>query len=91
MKITSVEPLPNYRLKLCFADGTRGNVDLSDKVGRGAFAIWSNAGVFEQVSIGDFGQAVWPGDIDLCPDTLYQLATGRLPREISAPQEPAHA
>jgi hypothetical protein len=91
MKITALKPLPKYRLQLSFADGATGIVDLSEKVGRGVFAIWKNPGVFEQVKIGEFGQPSWPGDVDLCPDTLYRMATGQLPVECAVTREVAHA
>jgi len=91
MKIDALKPMPNYRLWLRFTDGIEATVDLSDKVGRGVFAAWKDPKAFDQVQIGDFGQPLWPGDIDLCPDTLYRTATGHLPSEISAPGEPAHA
>ena len=90
MKIVALEPLPRYRLQLSFTDGVKGTVDLSEKVGRGVFTIWNDPGVFEQVQIGEFGQAVWPGDIDLCPDNLYRMATGHLPAEF-ATREISHA
>jgi hypothetical protein len=67
MTITSASPLPGYRLKIVFADGAVGEVDLSSLVGRG---------VFEKVRVTKHGAGEWPGEIDLCPDSLYQRMTG---------------
>ena len=75
-EITSVEALPNYRLKLRYNDGVEGVVDLSKEVGKGVFKAWEDPEVFKKVRIGDFGQPEWPGEIDLCPDALYMEITG---------------
>lgn len=91
MKVTDIKPLPSYRLWLRFADGREGTVDLSGKVGRGVFVAWKDPKTFDRVRVGEFGQPVWPGDIDLCPDSLYETVTGRLPAQFSAKGEPAHA
>ena len=37
-KITQVEAMEGYHISLSFADGTSGEVDLSDLAGRGVFA-----------------------------------------------------
>ena len=75
-RITHVEALPEYRLKLRYDDGKEGVVDLSAEVGKGIFAAWKDEELFKRVRIGDFGQPVWEGEIDLCPDALYLEITG---------------
>ncbi len=77
MKITHAKPRPNYRLELTFDDGESGVVDLSSYVGRGVFAAWNQPGIFEAVQLTDHGAVEWPGEIDLCPDALYLLMTGK--------------
>ena len=91
MRITALKPLAEYRLWVRFSDGTEGTVDLSEKVGRGVFGAWRDPNAFARVQIGEFGQPVWPGDIDLCADNLYRVVTGHLPANFSAKGEPAHA
>lgn len=81
-KITAVRVLQGYCLELAFDDGVGGVVDLSELVGRGVFALWSNSHVFEQVRIGLFGELVWGDQIDLCPDSLYLRVTGKKPEDI---------
>lgn len=71
-----VEALPDYRLKLRYDDGFEGVVDLSRHVGKGVFSGWNDPEVFQKVRIGDFGEPVWDGGIDLCPDALYLEASG---------------
>ena len=91
MKIKRLTALPGYRLQLEFVDGVAGLVDLSTKVGTGVFIAWQEPEIFAQARVGENGQVEWPGDIDLCADTLYLEITGRLPAEFSVKAEPAHA
>lgn len=91
MKIKRLKALPDYRLQLEFVDGVAGLVNLSAKVGTGVFSVWQDQGIFAQARVGQSGQAEWPGDIDLCPDTLYLAVTGHLPAEFARKTEPAHA
>lgn len=81
-KISKVKVLPRYQLALEFDDGVSGTVDLSEAVGKGVFAVWSDPLVFEQVSIGSAGELVWGEKIDLCPDALYLKVTGKKPEDI---------
>ena len=75
--ITSIQPLPGYKLKLRFDDGVEGVVDLSAEVGKGVFAAWNDVAHFNRVRISDFGGPVWDGEIDLCADALYMEVTGK--------------
>jgi hypothetical protein len=81
-KVSKVNVLPEYRLKLQFDDGVSGTVDLSDAVGKGVFAIWRDPRVFEQVRIGSSGELVWSDKVDLCPDALYLKVTGKRPEDL---------
>jgi len=92
-RITRVEALDDYRVGLSFADGTQGVADLSHLAGRGPFALWNDYGEFRKVTIGDSGELVWPGGIDLCPDALYMKVTGRSPEDVfpALRREPARA
>ena len=77
-RVTAVEVVPPYRLRLSFMDGTSGVVDASRWVER------EPAGVFEKLRdpvefakvrlLPEWGTIVWPGDVDACPDVLYALA-----------------
>jgi len=78
-RVTSVEPLDGYRLKVGFSDGAVGEVDLSDLVGKGVFAAWKDRSEFRKVTIDpETGTLAWPGGIDICPDSLYEEVTGRV-------------
>jgi len=81
-QLTAIQPLPGYRLKLCFDDGVEGIVDLSAEVGKEAFAAWREVSHFNRVRIGEFGGPVWEGGIDLCADALYLEVTGKTVEEL---------
>jgi hypothetical protein len=92
-KIVSVEPLPNYRLKLRFDDGVEGTVNLSHLAGKGVFSAWNDPEQFARVRIGEFGEPAWDGDIDVCPDALYMEVTGKTVEQLfpNWKQEAVHA
>jgi hypothetical protein len=83
VRIVTATPLPGYRLHLTFTDGSSGQVDLSHLLGQGVFKAWNDRAVFEAVQVDPLTRTtVWPGSIDLCPDVLYSMATGKpLPGE----------
>lgn len=79
-RVTSVRHLSEYRLELTFTDGTRGELDLKDRiVGRGGvFAPLEDVSFFAQAQVDpEAGTIVWPNDVDFCPDVLYSLVTGK--------------
>ncbi|MEX0613325.1 MAG: DUF2442 domain-containing protein [Pirellulales bacterium] len=82
MKIVTAKALPGFRLEVQFDNGESGLVDLSSFVGRGVFAVWDEPGEFERVSVTPQGAVEWPGEIDLCPDSLYLRMTGKRPEEV---------
>ena len=75
-KPVEVKALPDYKLHLRFADGTEGEVDLSDLAGRGVFRLWDDVRAFEGVYISSHGTIAWSDDVELCPDALYLRLTG---------------
>ena len=93
MKITDAKPVDRFHVFLRFDDGASGTVDLSQFAGRGVFRAWQQEGVFEQLSISPAGALQWPGDLDLCPDSLYLQMAGKSAAEIfpTLHNSPAHA
>ena len=73
-----VEPLSRYRLRVRYADGVEGIIDLSEQVGHGVFAPLRDEAFFRRVQIGDHGQIAWSGDLDICPDSAYLEITGKI-------------
>lgn len=82
MKITEATAVDRFHVFLRFDDGTTGSVDLSHLAGRGVFRAWQQEGVFEQLSISPAGALQWPGDLDLCPDSLYLQMVGKSAAEV---------
>ncbi len=74
IKVTHVEPLDGYWLRLEFSDGAVKEVDLSELLSRGGVfaAIRDDRATFEQVRVNDESCTIeWPGNIDLDPEVLY--------------------
>ena len=79
-EVTAVQVIPPYGLHLTFKDGTSGVVDGS------RWLQGEHVGVFERLRdptefakvrvLPEAGTIGWPGDLDVCPDTLYALAHG---------------
>ena len=78
---TFVEPLPNYRLRVGFKDGTQGIIDLTPNVGWGVFAPLAVDAYFRTVHLGEYGQIAWSEELEICSDAVYAEITGHLPVE----------
>jgi hypothetical protein len=82
LKLLQADPLPDYKLRLRYTDGTAGEVDLSRLVGKGVFQLWADPEAFGRVSIGSGGELRWSDEVDLCADALYMELTGKRPEEV---------
>jgi len=82
LKLIAVTALPEYKLRIEYADGVQGEVDLSHLVGKGVFAAWKDPVVFEAVTIGDQGELMWGNNIDLCSDALYLEISGKSAEDL---------
>jgi hypothetical protein len=72
-RVTAVEALPGFRLRVTFADGLTGTVDMSRMVHSkeaGVFAALADPSLFVQVKL-DLGAVTWPGELDLAPDAMH--------------------
>ena len=72
-RVVDVHPLPGYCLAVKFADGTAGAVDVRRLVlseSAGIFAQLRDPMVFARAYV-EYGAVVWPGEIDLAPDAMY--------------------
>lgn len=92
MKPTSIKALSNYRIKIQYEDGNKGEVDLSHLAGRGVFTLWDDYEAFKKVKIHEDGSIYWNEEVELCPDATYLKLTGKKPSEIFPKMKPkAHA
>ncbi len=68
--IIKAEVLRPFLLKLSFADGFVGEIDVSPILQRGGvFTPLSDPRIFSEVRV-EYGTVVWPGDVDLSPESL---------------------
>lgn len=77
-EVRAVEHLGGHRLRLTFADGVTGDVDLGDRfvgpVGP-MFEPLLDVDYFAQVVVDEeLGTVVWPNGADLAPDVLHAQA-----------------
>ena len=70
-------------LRLTFADGLKGEVDVLDRMRGPVFADACTPEGFARVRVdAETGTVVWPGGADLAPDTLYErVRTGVWPEQ----------
>lgn len=74
-RIAKFRTLPGFRLGVEFMDGTTGEVDLSRLVmseKAGVFATLRDPEVFARARL-ESGAILWPGDIDIAPDAMYDV------------------
>ena len=85
--IIAVQPLPQTRLRITWADQSESVIDLRPLLAKGGvFEVLADQTRFDAVRIGERGRTlIWhdrEGDeIDLCADALWQMAQGG---EVSA-------
>lgn len=71
LEVAAVEPLQGRSVRLTLSDGTVVERDLTDLLARGGVftKIAADDSVFRRVSV-DYGTIVWPGAVDIAPETL---------------------
>ncbi len=76
--IVDAEYIRDYEIKLKFADASEGTVDLSSYIDKDTvFRAFQDLGYFRNFQI-EYGTLVWgQGELDLAPETLYTIATGK--------------
>ena len=71
--ITAAAVVRHGVLRLSFADGTEGDVDVLDRMRGPVFDDARTPEGFARVSVdAETGTVVWPGGADLAPDTVYE-------------------
>ena len=76
MRVTKVEYLHDYKLKLTFSDRKVKVVDLEIKIknAKGLFLPLQDVEYFKQVTLDDGPLSIhWPNGADICPDVLYKM------------------
>jgi len=83
-RVTSVHAKDDYRLSVCFEDGTSGEIALKDRLFGPMFEPLRDPDFFSQVFVDEFGAIAWPNGADLAPDALYEQmhsSTGIAPQQ----------
>lgn len=70
MDIISVTPSQNFQLFLVFANGEKRSFDMRPLLAMKPWNRIAAPAVFSRVRV-DYGTVVWPGEIDVTPETLY--------------------
>lgn len=70
LDVVGVEASPDYKLYLEFENGEKRVFDMSPYMDKRPFASLKGSILFTMASV-DYGTVVWPGDIDISPETLY--------------------
>jgi hypothetical protein len=89
--ITDAVAVGHGVLRITFADGLAGELDVLDRMRGPIFDQARTPEGFGQVVVDrETGTVTWPGGADLAPDTLYErVRTGAWPGEDVAAQSPA--
>jgi hypothetical protein len=77
-KLESAQYVGGYVIRLKFADGTEGNVDLKDELWGEVFEPLKDPEAFRQFRLDrELNTITWPSGADLAPEFLYERAATR--------------
>lgn len=71
--VSSVNTNPDFSLHLVFSNGEIRRFDMRPYLQYPVFRRLENLSFFGLAHI-DYGTVVWPGDIDIAPETLYDFS-----------------
>ncbi|MBK8101277.1 MAG: DUF2442 domain-containing protein [Planctomycetes bacterium] len=75
-KLTSAEYLRDYTIRLEFADGVVGDVDLRAELWGEVFEPLQDVELFRRFRLDDeLNTIVWPSGADMAPEFLHERAT----------------
>jgi hypothetical protein len=70
LDVIRVKAEPDYHLILEFENGEKRSFDMSGFIDEKPFNRLKNSPLFLKASVA-YGTVVWPGNIDIAPETLY--------------------
>lgn len=74
LHVTKVTPLPGYRLRVEFDNGTVKEVDLSEELYGEVFEPLRADEFFKQAAVSpETGTVEWPNGADFAPEFLYRI------------------
>jgi len=73
LDVVEVQARPDYTLVLQFENGERRLFDMAPLMDKKPFVRIKETSLFLQARV-DCGTVVWPSEIDISPETLYELS-----------------
>lgn len=73
IEVKSVKTTPDFGLLLTFNSGERQRFDMRPYLHYPVFRRLENLGFFSLAYV-DYGTVVWPGNIDIAPETLFDCS-----------------
>lgn len=70
LDVVAVEAKPDYLLHLEFENGEKRIFDMSPYMDKKPFVQLKGSPLFAMAFV-DYGTVVWPNNIDIAPETLY--------------------
>src|SRR6266513_237999 len=87
-----VKAIDNKSIWILFADGTSGNIDLSDLRGKGIFKKLDSVAFFKKVYINPQNHVVaWDDELEIDSDNLYLQLIGKTFEEWQKEHDLEHA
>lgn len=71
LDVVTVEATADYLLHLAFENGERRIFDMAPYMDKKPFVQLRGSPLFARAFV-DYGTVVWPGNIDIAPETLYR-------------------
>lgn len=68
--VVCVVPRPDFQMDIEFENGEKRRFDMRPLLSMKPWDRISSLALFQRASV-DYGTVVWPGDIDIAPETLY--------------------
>ena len=69
--VLHVEPMPDYKLLINFADGSKRIFDCKPLLDRKIFEQLKNPSIFSKAKV-ECGTVVWSDELDISPEYLYE-------------------